>query len=135
MEFYQRCLQNFSGLDPAGPFFDATKGLNSTCAKFVQVLHTSKMFGAQQRLGHADFYANSLKSKQPGCMVDTCCHTRATELYFSSCFKENVFTGTACDQSFVQSRFGFYNDGKNGCFQFDTSACFGYAEANHTPFF
>lgn len=129
-------LQTFSGLDPAGPFFDATKGINYTCARFVQILHTSTMLGTQQSLGHADFYANKLRGQQPGCMVDTCCHTRATELYFASCFKENVFMGTACDKSFVQSRFGFYNDGKYGCFQFDTSACFGYAEASQQrPFF
>lgn len=95
------------------------------------------MLGTQQRLGHADFYANKMKGQQPGCMADTCCHTRATELYYASCFKENVFMGTACDKSFVQSRFGFYNDGKTGCFQFDTSECFGYAQSNqpHPPFF
>lgn len=118
------------GLDPASPLFDSAKGLNQTCAKFVQILHTSKMLGVQERLGHVDFYANNLKKWQPGCILDTCCHTRATELYFASCFKENQFIATACDRSFLWSRFGFYNDGKSGCYQFDTTACFGYAQSN-----
>lgn len=117
----------FTGLDPAGPMYDTKKGLNATCAQFVQVLHTSKFFGAQQKLGHSDFYANKNKAKQPGCMMDTCNHSRATELYYASCFPENSFIGADCNGGEIQSRFGFYNDGKSGCFEFETSACFGYA--------
>lgn len=50
----------FLGLDAAGPIFDYSPiGLNKTCAKFVQVLHTdSGGAGTSLNRGHADFYAN-----------------------------------------------------------------------------
>lgn len=102
------------------------QGLNSTCAQFVQILHTSKIFGTPRNLGHTDFYANKKESKQPGCLLDTCNHSRAIELYYSSCFKEHVFIGTDCTGAGVRSKFGFYNDGKEGCYDFDTSNCFPY---------
>lgn len=105
--------------------------MNATCAKFVQVLHTSKYFGTQTRLGHVDFYANKGKGKQPGCVLDTCNHSRATELFYASCFDEYIFMGTNCNGLDVQSRFGLYNEGTEGCFQFDTTACFGYAEPTY----
>lgn len=115
----------FLALDPAGPLFDGSKGLNPSCAKFVQVLHTSKLLGIQQRIGHSDFYANRFKAKQPGCKVDTCSHTRATELYYASCFPENVFIGTNCDKTGITQRFGFYNDGEvEGCSDFDSAECY-----------
>lgn len=122
---------DIKGLDPAAPLYEIERGLNASCAKFVQVLHTSKYFGTQTRLGHADFYANRGKSKQPGCLLDTCNHSRATELYYASCFNDYIFIGTECSGSDVQSRFGLFNDGKPGCFQFDTTGCFGYAEINY----
>lgn len=115
----------FLALDPAGPLFDGSKGLNPSCAKFVQVLHTSKLLGIRQRIGHSDFYANRFKAKQPGCSIDTCSHTRATELYYASCFPENVFNGTDCDKSDIHAQFGFYNDGgEAGYYDFDTTKCF-----------
>lgn len=123
-----------SGLDPAAPLYDMDSGLNASCAKFVQVIHTSKYFGTQKRLGHSDFYANKGKSKQPGCLLDTCNHSRATELFYASCFQEYIFMGTNCNGTSEQSRFGLYNDGKEGCFQFDTSGCFGYADTNYNFF-
>ncbi|KAG5864683.1 hypothetical protein JTB14_009873 [Gonioctena quinquepunctata] len=49
------------GLDPAGPMFlqDITGNrLASSNAKFVQVIHTSGLFGYQNQLGHADYYPN-----------------------------------------------------------------------------
>ena len=128
------CHLALSGLDPAAPVYDMESGLNASCAKFVQVIHTSKYFGTQKRLGHSDFYANKGKSKQPGCLLDTCNHSRATELFYASCFREYVFMGTNCNGTNEQSRFGLYNDGKEGCFQFDTSGCFGYADTNYNFF-
>lgn len=115
------------GLDPAGPLYELQHGLNTTCAQFVQILHTSKYFGTSKRIGHSDFYANKFKIKQPGCILDTCNHSRATELYYASCFKEYMFMGTECDGIDAQSRFGLNNDGKQGCYDFDTTDCFGYA--------
>ncbi|XP_055306471.1 phospholipase A1 VesT1.02-like [Sitodiplosis mosellana] len=125
-------LARIDGLDPAAPLYGTDRGLNASCAKFVQVLHTSKYFGTQTRLGHSDFYANKGKPKQPGCLLDTCNHSRATELFYASCFHEYIFMGTSCNGSDVgQSRFGLYNDEKEGCFQFNTTACFGYADMNY----
>lgn len=113
-----------SALDPAGPLFDVAKGLNTSSAQFVRVLHTSKLLGVQPRIGHSDFYPNKYKAKQPGCSVDTCSHTRATQLFYASCFPENKFIGTDCAKSDIQSEYGLYADGKSGCFDFDTSDCF-----------
>lgn len=123
---------SFQGLDPAGPLYGEETGLNATCATFVQVLHTSKMFGTEKRLGHVDFYANKKNVKQPGCLLDTCNHSRATELYYASCFKEYEFMGKDCAGSTLQSQFGYFNDGVGGCFQFDTSDCFGFVEPKFT---
>lgn len=120
----------FSALDPAN-FYESEKGLNASCAKFVQVLHTSKMLGSKKRLGHSDFYANKNQLKQPGCYLDTCSHTRATELYYASCFQEFVFIGDSCDEIVDRSRFGLYNDGKSGCYFFDTEPCFGYVRPSY----
>lgn len=122
----------FLALDPAGPLYhESEKGLDQSCAQFVQVLHTSKVFGMKRRIGHSDFYANKDKPRQPGCYFDTCSHTRATELYYASCFQEFLFIGSGCDETYAQSRFGLYNDGRIGCFRFDTYACFGYVEPSY----
>nr|CAH7728372.1 unnamed protein product [Callosobruchus chinensis] len=57
------------GLDPAGPFFtvkNLDNRLDSTDAKFVQVVHTNDGFlGFSGQLGHADYYPNGGKT-QPG---------------------------------------------------------------------
>lgn len=58
----------FEGLDPAGPGFDSTKnGLNKTCARFVQVLHTNPgELGTNEQRGDLNFYANNKTNTQPG---------------------------------------------------------------------
>lgn len=125
------------GLDPASPMYEdkildvLENGLNPGCAQFVQVLHTSNILGAHKRLGHSDFYANrnsssECKDQQPGCLFDICNHTRAKEIFYASCFEEYKFEGIECDGSGAKSRFGLYNDAKEGCFTFNTTACFGY---------
>lgn len=62
------------GLDPAGPGFDSTKnGLNKTCAKFVQVLHTNPgELGTNEQRGDLNFYANNKTNLQPGCAYSKC---------------------------------------------------------------
>jgi hypothetical protein len=51
-----------TGLDPAGPCFDAYTEANRLFindADFVDVIHTSMTFGYRNRLGHADFYPHN----------------------------------------------------------------------------
>lgn len=119
-----------TGLDPARPGW-IVGGLNRTCARFVQVLHTDSMkFGLSRRMGHADFYVNNnnnfiwfgSSARQ---------HVKAIYYYFSSLFSEHKFIGIECINTFKrqvqQSRFGGFNDGKIGVFCFNTITCFPYA--------
>lgn len=66
---------NFSGLDPAGPLFEAQDPrarLDSTDAKFVDVIHSNGEnlilggLGSWQPMGHVDFYPNGGRM-QTGC--------------------------------------------------------------------
>lgn len=126
------------GLDPAGPMFTSTSpsikqnGLNASCAKFVEVIHTTNSFGMRERIGHSDFYANRNET-QPGCSKydEPCCHGRAKDLFYASCFNEYKFIGHPCDNSSDKargSRFGYFNTNQTyGCFEFKTKACWGFA--------
>lgn len=73
--FSNQQLGYIIGLDPAGPLFTfpllapPENILTADDAAFVQVLHTSVFtFGAYNRLGNADFYANNAII-QPGCFA------------------------------------------------------------------
>jgi pancreatic triacylglycerol lipase len=66
--FYQTYTDKFkikperiTGLDPAGPMF-GSKPLNEKLsylnANFVDIIHTSKNFGSDEKLGHMDFYVS-----------------------------------------------------------------------------
>ncbi|KAL2715296.1 phospholipase A1 2-like [Vespula squamosa] len=60
------------GLDPAGPCFesnDCSERLCKTDAHYVQIIHTSKLFGIKKSIGHVDFYVNQ-GNNQPGCGSD-----------------------------------------------------------------
>jgi hypothetical protein len=62
-------LTRISGLDPAGPCFeksDETNRLDKSDAVYVDVIHTSRLFGILKSIGHIDFYPNA-GSKQPDC--------------------------------------------------------------------
>lgn len=62
-------FRRITGLDPAGPCFDAYDNSNRLSiddADYVDVIHTSKTFGFRNALGHADFYPND-GTQQPGC--------------------------------------------------------------------
>lgn len=118
---------HLKGLDPAGPGFDNI-GLNRTCAKFVQVLHTDgDDFGIGASIGDADFYANNNSFSQPGVLFKPLGHIKAIYFYFASLFPENKFIGIECDTFESISRFGGFNDGEVGVFCFNTTACFPYA--------
>lgn len=115
-------------------FLVQQNALNSSCAQFVQVIHTKPiLLGTLKHLGDSDFFANIFSHQQPGCSLwdISCSHARACELYFASMFPENKFIGNASPLSWNQeksSRFGFFNDRKKGTFYFDTTSCFGYAK-------
>lgn len=125
-------------MDPAGPFFDdaknnETRGLYRDSAQFVTALHTNMgVYGTRMMLGHSDFYANPDLKQQPGCgkIDNSCSHRRACELYYASCFPEFQFIGVDCEtrSPLDSSIFGFFNDGIPGCYQFNTTDCFGFAE-------
>lgn len=133
-------VEEIMALDPAGPGFDGQvygirqNTLNSSCAQFVQVIHTKTILsGTSRHLGDSDFFANILSRQQPGCgfLDNSCSHSRAHELYFASMFPENKFIGYTSPLSRNLengSRFGFFNDRKKGTFYFNTTACFGYAK-------
>lgn len=60
-------------MDPAGPGFQVLLStdmrLDETDAEFVDIIHTAAgSAGYYFPLGHADFYPNSGKPPQPGCL-------------------------------------------------------------------
>jgi hypothetical protein len=57
-----------TGLDPAGPCFNDEKTprrvkLAHTDADYVDVVHTSELFGIQESIGHSNYYPNGGKSQ------------------------------------------------------------------------
>lgn len=118
-------------LDPAGALFQ-TRGLNKTCAKLVQVLHTNGEFlGTFKRVGHQDFYANYHLAQQPGCADDGCSHGKVLYFNYASLFLENAFVGRDCENldspNAKTSRYGKFNDDQvEGIFCFNTTDCFPY---------
>lgn len=119
----------------SGNFFGIRQQtLNSTCAKFVQVIHTSRILGTFERLGDSDFFANEHVKQQPGCSsyMSSCSHNRAFELYFASLFSQYAFIGVdnTTINGIIRSRMGFFNDRTPGRFSIETTGCFGYAFDN-----
>ncbi|XP_055304651.1 phospholipase A1-like [Sitodiplosis mosellana] len=125
-------LSRITGLDPAGPGFDSTKnGLNKTCARFVQVLHTNPgELGTNEQRGDLNFYANNKTTTQPGCPFKQCGHAKAIFYYFASLFPQNEFIGVNCEDQDSReadtliSRFGYFTDDIEGNFCFNTTSCF-----------
>lgn len=74
--FFGTCLIIYiiiSGMDPAMPLIvgDSSYRLDSSDAKFVDVIHTSIYYlGVYKPTGHADFYPNGGGPLQPGCGVE-----------------------------------------------------------------
>jgi hypothetical protein len=86
-------LQRVTGMDPAGPWFegslDRTVGLNPTSARLVDVIHTDTTYGTLRDVGHIDFYPGGGRN-QPGCVVDTCSHSRGYQ-YMDESISANCF--------------------------------------------
>lgn len=87
--------------------------------------------GTNKSIGDADFFANFGSVIQPGCPFKQCGHAKALFYYYASLFSQNEFIGVDCEQQDskqleLNSRFGFFTDGKIGEFCFNTTACFPY---------
>ncbi|KAJ8710492.1 hypothetical protein PYW08_009007 [Mythimna loreyi] len=89
-----------SGLDPAGPCFgDVDKALRlfKGDAVFVDVIHSDAgVYGMPGIIGDVDFFPNS-GSEQPGCLLQTCSHSRAWEYFAESALFPGAFIGIKCD--------------------------------------
>lgn len=99
-QFKKRRLGRITGLDPAGPCFSyaySDQRLDKTDANYVDVIHSNRLVqGVIEPLGHADFYLNGGGPTQPGCVMPTCCHLRAAEVYIESIKTPKSFIGVRC---------------------------------------
>ena len=78
-------LGRITGMDPSGPLFhvvNASDRLEKSDAQFVDIIHTAgRWVGNDDIQGHVDFFPNSGRAPQPGCIdkesVDlTCSHLK-----------------------------------------------------------
>ncbi|XP_060666568.1 phospholipase A1-like [Drosophila nasuta] len=99
----QRKLTRITGLDPAKPFINGNsyKRLDISDADFVDVIHTDRILGLGEPVGHVDFYPN-YGSHQPGCRKENpltpqvCNHDRAPRYYGESINSTLGFWGSRC---------------------------------------
>jgi len=102
-------LERITGLDPAALAFtgNSSKRLDKNDANYVDIIHTSSMFGIKISIGHADFWPNA-GSTQPMCKKNIlksfiCSHTRAPKLYAESILSRNKFkTSLSCNNSYTE---------------------------------
>lgn len=94
-------LGRITGLDPAGPCFSfaySDQRLDRTDANYVDVVHSNKLIqGVVEPLGHSDFYINGGGPGQPGCLMPSCSHLRAAEVYIESIRNPKSFVGVRCN--------------------------------------
>ncbi|XP_072937175.1 phospholipase A1 member A-like [Epargyreus clarus] len=86
-----------TGLDPAGPQWGGNaNALNRNSGIYVESIHTDgRLLGIFDPISDADFYPNGGRNPQPGCLISTCSHGRATEL-FASTVQFNRHVGRRC---------------------------------------
>lgn len=93
-------IGRITGLDPAGPCFSYAfhdQRLDKMDAKYVDVVHSNMLVqGVIEPLGHADFYINGGGPQQPGCIMPSCSHLRAAEVYAESIKVPKSFVGISC---------------------------------------
>ncbi|XP_076647995.1 pancreatic triacylglycerol lipase-like [Halictus rubicundus] len=98
-------LPRITGLDPAGPLFYTGRFLKASDAKFVDIIHTDKMFyGQLYNSGSVDFHPNSGHRIQPGCPLlgaplsneDFCSHHRSWWFYAESVKNPSGFLAVQC---------------------------------------
>lgn len=82
-------ISQIIGLDPAGPLFSERRPagrLDATDATYVEAIHTNGPTivlvgaGIGAPIGHANYWPNG-GSSQPGCLTNTCSHSRAVDFY------------------------------------------------------
>ncbi|CAG5028026.1 unnamed protein product [Parnassius apollo] len=99
-QYKRNSIGRITGLDPAGPCFSyayADQRLDKTDARYVDVVHSNRLVqGIIEPLGHADFYINGGGPMQPGCMVPSCSHLRAANIYAESIKVPKSFVGIRC---------------------------------------
>ncbi|XP_068628258.1 pancreatic triacylglycerol lipase-like [Battus philenor] len=86
-----------TGLDPAGPRWGGnSNALNRNAGRYVECIHTDGgLLGIFDPIGHADFYPNGGRNRQPGCAHSACSHSRAWQL-FASTVRTDHLTGRQC---------------------------------------
>ncbi|KAK0162495.1 hypothetical protein PV327_006269 [Microctonus hyperodae] len=92
-------IGRITGLDPAGPAFEASNGLDKTDATFVDIIHTNtNLFGISKPIGHVDFYVN-YGFTQPGCCIYeiACSHQRAWIIFAESVLTPYEFPAFRCN--------------------------------------
>ncbi|CAH1154050.1 unnamed protein product [Phaedon cochleariae] len=127
------------GMDPAGAqfFYDNIENrLNTSDAKFVQVIHTNAgLLGFSQAIGHADYFLNG-GSDQPGCESDTsgwCSHNRAF-FYYAESLTTGDFVALKCDNNtdYENGRCNGQSKSFMGQYQVDKSARGNYFLKTHS---
>lgn len=90
-------VARLTGLEPSGPMWgNSNNALHATHGVFVEAIHTDGgVLGIFDPLGNADFYPNGGRHPMPGCLVNTCSHSRSYE-YFASSVRTNHFQGRQC---------------------------------------
>lgn len=109
--------------------------LDHNDAKHVQCLHTNRGFlGTYFPCGHSDYFPN-MGFRQSGCDDSFCDHKRATYIFQSSLYPENIFNAVDCHNDTNArlrtcgqniDRFGIHGMHSIGQFYFDTTACYPY---------
>ncbi|XP_012552225.1 pancreatic lipase-related protein 2 isoform X2 [Bombyx mori] len=106
--FHEGNISRITGLDPALPLFEIPQlgpdfRLEKSDADFVDIIHTcGGIYGYRRSHGHADFYPNDGRPKQPGCdgiqpIIEGCSHGRSTEFYGESITSKISFNAYPCD--------------------------------------
>lgn len=87
---------------PAKPpvsYLQPEQGLSKNDARYVQIIHTSKVFpGFMKAIGNADFYPIGAQT-QPGCendLIGFCSHVRSID-YYAEALEFNDFASIKCD--------------------------------------
>ncbi|KAK0084304.1 hypothetical protein PV325_007299 [Microctonus aethiopoides] len=94
-------IGRITGLDPAGPAFEASNGLDKTDATFVDIIHTNTIkYGIKKPIGHVDFYVN-YGYRQPSCYIHEigCSHQRAWIIFAESILTPYEFPAFKCGKA------------------------------------
>ncbi|XP_068625241.1 pancreatic triacylglycerol lipase-like [Battus philenor] len=93
-------IGRISALDPAGPCFTHVEPdlrIQDTDAVFVDAIHTDAgVYGLAEAIGHMDYYPNS-GAQQPGCLLQTCDHTRSWLYFAESVLEPSAFASVLCE--------------------------------------